>query len=442
LGAPNNATPITPNEQIGFAPTGQWTFPSGTVFVKSFDLVVDETNPDTPARRLETRLLVRDTNGAVYGATYKWLPDNSDAELLTGSLTEAILVTNATGVVTQNWYYPSPADCLTCHTAVAGYVLGVNTRQLNGTNTYPATGIADNQLRALNRLGMFYPAFDEAAIAGYEQLSSVTNPNAPLVQRARSYLDANCSQCHQPGGTGITFDARYDTPLASQNISNYPAVFALGVDNAMIISPNDVWRSMIYARMDTVNPAVKMPNLARNLIDSNAVQTFAAWINSMGATPALAPPVLAPASGIFTNFVTLTMQPPDASAVLYYTLDGSLPTTASPLYTGPFNVTSSATVTANAFEAGYVNSVAAAGLFTIVPPLNNFFAPGFLPNGTFEMQFWAAAGQTFVLQSSSNLVNWTSLSTNTPASVPFTLVDPGAAGAPMRFYRIVPQGSP
>jgi uncharacterized repeat protein (TIGR03806 family) len=442
LAVPNSGLPITPEQQMGFAPTGRWTFPSGTVFVKNFDLVVDETNPNTPVRRLETRLLVRDTNGAVYGVTYKWLPDNSDAQLLTGSLTEAILVTNATGVVTQNWYYPSPADCLTCHTAVAGYVLGVNTRQLNGTNTYPATGVADNQLRTLNRLGMFYPAFDEAAISGFEQLSSVTNPNAPLVQRARSYLDANCSQCHQPGGTGITFDARYDTPLASQNISNYPAVFALGVDNARIISPNDVWRSMIYARMNTENPAVKMPNLARNLIDSNAVQPFVAWINSMGATPALAPPLLAPASGIFTNFVTLAMQPPDANAVLYYTLDGSLPTTASPLYTGPFTVTSSATVTANAFEAGYVNSVAAAGLFTIVPPLNNFFAPGFLPNGTFEMQFWAAAGQTFVLQSSSNLINWTSFNTNTPASVPFTLVDPGAAGAPMRFYRIVPQSSP
>jgi len=437
LAVPNGGGPFTADQQIGFAPTGQWTFPSGTVFIKSFDLVVDETNPNTPVRRLETRLLVRDTNGAVYGATYKWRPDDSDADLLTGSLSEAVLVTNATGVVTQNWYYPSPADCLACHTAVANYVLGVNTRQLNGTNTYPATGVTDNQLRALNRLGMFYPAFDEATISGYEQLSSVTNQNAPLVQRARSYLDANCSQCHQPGGTGITFDARYDTPLANQNISNYPAVFSLGVDNARIIAPNDVWRSMIYARMNTLNPAIKMPNLARNTIDSNAVQTLAAWINSLGGVPAVAPPVLTPAPGIFTNFVTLTLQPPDAGAMLYYTLDGSLPTPASTLYSAPFTVTSSATVTANAFEPGYVNSVAATGSFTIVPPLNNIFAPGFLANGSFQMQYWAAAGQSYILQTSGDLIHWTSLSTNAPATVPFTLVDPGAAGAPCRFYRIV-----
>ena len=70
--------------------------------------------------------------------------------------------------------------------------------------------------------------------------------------------------------------------------------------------------------MNTVGRG-KMPNLARNLIDSNAVQTFADWINSMGATPALAPPVLAPASGIFTNGVILTLQPPDGDATLYYT---------------------------------------------------------------------------------------------------------------------------
>ncbi len=366
------------------------------------------------------------------------MPDNTDAVLLSNSLTEAIVITNAGISYVQNWYYPSPADCLTCHTKVGSYVLGVNTRQLNGADTYPATGVTDNQLRTFNRLGLFNPAFDEATITNFEQLSSVTNQNASLVQRARSYLDANCAQCHQqPGGTGITFNASYDTPLTNQNIINVTAAFSLGYDNAKIVAPSDIWRSVLYDRMNTVDPTIKMPPLDRNTIDTNAVQLMAAWINSLGGTPALAPPVLSPASGVFTNQVTLTLMPPDTDATLYYTLDGSLPTTNSILYSGPFSLTSSATVTANAFETNYVNSVAVSGVFTIVPPLNSFMVPGVLADGSFQVEYWAPAGQTYILETSPDLVNWTPVSTNVPTTAPFMLTDPGATDAPSRFYRVV-----
>jgi hypothetical protein len=435
LALPYNGGLIPPALQIGFASTGQWTFPSGTVFVKNFDLVVDETNPNIPLRRLETRLIVRDTNGSVYGVTYKWRPDNLDADLLTGSLTEAILVTNASGVVTQDWYYPSPADCLTCHTAVSGGVLGVNSRQLNGTNTYPATGVTDNQLRTLNRLGLFNPAFNEAAIAGFEQLSSVTNLSASLVQRARSYLDANCAQCHQPGGTGITFDARYDTPLTNQNIINTAAAFSLGYDNAKVVAPSDIWRSVLYDRMNTLNATIKMPPLDRNLIDTNAVQVMADWINSLGGTPALPPPSLTPSGGTFIGFVSVTAEDAATNETLYFTLDGSLPTTNSTLYTGPIVLTNSATVNINAWAPGYTDSVVGTAQFTILPGVF-FVSPGGFTNGIFQMSFDGPVGSNYVLQVSTNLLQWTSISTNAPASTPFVLSDPSAPGV-ARYYRVL-----
>src|ERR1700722_19157268 len=86
-----------PEEKVKFAAAGEWVFPAGTVFVKTFELPTDETDSSVK-RRLETRLLVRDSAGGVYGVTYKWRPDNSDADLLMTNLTEAIPIRTATGI--------------------------------------------------------------------------------------------------------------------------------------------------------------------------------------------------------------------------------------------------------------------------------------------------------------------------------------------------------
>lgn len=436
MAIPTTGGSITADQQISFAPTGTWTFPAGTVFVKTFELQTNQTDPNS-ILRLETRLLVRDINGAVYGVTYKWRPDNSDADLLTTSSNQQIPILTPSGSQTQTWYYPSPADCLSCHTPVANYVLGVNTRQLNNNETYPATGVTDNQLRTLNRLGLFNPAFDEAGITNFEGLSPLTNVSASLQQRARSYLDANCAQCHQLGGAGITFDARYDTPLAKQNITNYPAAVSLGYDHAQIIAPQDIWRSMIYQRLNSTNASVKMPPLARNLIDTNAIAVFGAWINSLPGVPALAPPAITPDGGSFFSKVQVTLTPPDTNAVVYYTLDGSLPTTNSLLYVGPFSLAGNATVSANAFETNYNNSVAANAVFSVTPLY--FASSGFAGNDQFQLNFMGAPGSNYVLEASTNFTTWIPLATNAVISNPLILFDPLATNYPYRFYRVLQQ---
>jgi hypothetical protein len=203
-----------------------------------------------------------------------------------------------------------------------------------------------------------------------------------------------------------------------------------------IVTPDDVWRSSIYDRMNVVSPTIQMPPLARNLVDTNAVQVMADWINSLPGTPALAPPAISPNGGTFTGPALVTLQPPDTNATVFYTLDGSLPTTSSLPYSAPFTLTNTATVSANAFEAGYTNSVAASALFVIQPGLAFTGSFGF-SNGAFLAEMTGLTGKTYVFQSSTDLVSWISLGTNTPAGSPFYFTDSTASNAPYRFYRAI-----
>src|SRR5882724_2889419 len=244
-----------PDEKIKFAPTGEWIFPRGTVFVKTFSLATNELNPNS-LRRLETRLLVCDVDGGIYGVTYKWRADNSDADLLASNLTETISIKTATGTRTQAWYYPSRADCLTCHTANAGLVLGVKTRQLNRDFTFPS-GVTDNELRAWNHAGLFDTNFSDVEIKNFPKLARTDDLSRSLEDRARSYLDANCANCHRPGGTVAYFDARYDTPLAEQNLIGGRVLIDQRIDNPHIIAPNDIWRAILFMRANTTE-AFKM----------------------------------------------------------------------------------------------------------------------------------------------------------------------------------------
>jgi uncharacterized repeat protein (TIGR03806 family) len=352
---------VPENQKIKFAPTGEWVFPRGTVFVKTFELATNELNPNLK-RRLETRLLVCDAAGGVYGVTYKWRADDSDADLLESNLTETISIQTASGVRTQPWYYPSRADCLACHTANAGLVLGVKTRQLNRELTFPS-GVTDNELRAWNHLGLFDQNLEETELEKFPTLARADDLSRSLEDRARSYLDANCAQCHRPRGTVAYFDARYDTPLARQSLVDGPVLIDERIDNSRVIAPNDPWRSILYLRTDTTE-AFKMPPLARNTIDGPGMKLLRQWIESMPGPPVLPPPEISPRGGNFPKPVAVVLKS-EPGAKIFYTIDGTVPTTSDLPYEQPLQLTGPAILRAKAFKPGFTKSITAQEIFLV-----------------------------------------------------------------------------
>ena len=151
-------------------------------------------------------------------------------------------------------------------------------------------------------------------------------------------------------------------------------------------------------------------------------------------TPALAPPTITPNGGTFFSTVNVTLEAPAANAAIYYSLDGSLPTTNSFRYSGTFSLASNVTINASAFESNYDNSVAESALF-FVQPLH-FTSSSFLANGQLQLGFAGAPGSNYVLQATTNFSNWTPISTNNAVTNPFSFFDPDATNFNHRFYRV------
>ena len=58
-------------------------------------------------------------------------------------------------------------------------------------------------------------------------------------------------------------------------------------------------------------------------------------------------------------------------------------------------------------------------------------------NGQFSMTINGETGPDYIIQVSTNLVEWQSLSTNSSPNVPFLFTDPNAAALPVKFYRVL-----
>jgi mono/diheme cytochrome c family protein len=241
-------------------------------------------------------------------------------------------------------------------------VLGVKTRQLNRPMTY-SSGVTDNELRAWNHASLFDTHLTDADLKTLPALARMDDPTRSLTDRARSYLDANCAQCHRPKGTVAYFDARYDTPLADQNLVKGSVLIDERIDNPHIIAPRDIWRSILYMRADTVD-AFKMPPVARNTIDERGMALLRQWIESLPGPPVLPPPAISPVGGNYDHPITVELKS-EPGAIIRYTIDGTVPTPSDLLYEKPVQLTGPTILRAKAFKPGYTRSITSQEIFIV-----------------------------------------------------------------------------
>ncbi len=262
-----------PEDQIRFQSDSPWAFPDGMVWIKHFDMEMVRGDP-TSKRRLETRFIIKNEGGA-YGLTYRWNENQTDATLVgIEGEDEVLSIQVGEEVIEQSWRYPSRAECLACHTQAAGHALSFNTRQLNT--------MVDRINQILAIAGEGYFENPPSSVNPQQQLVPLDHDKASLEFRARSYIQVNCAGCHQPGTQVVSeWDGRISTPLDRAGILNQPPA---GVNPATsllrLIAPGDPDNSDMLQRISALGPN-HMPPIATNVLNSVAVDTLTAWINSI-----------------------------------------------------------------------------------------------------------------------------------------------------------------
>jgi hypothetical protein len=86
---------------------------------------------------------------------------------------------------------------------------------------------------------------------------------------------------------------------------------------------------------------------------------------TVNAQAAAATPVFSPAGGTYSTPQSVTISDATSGATIYYTLDGSTPSTGSSKYAGPIAVSAATTVKAIAAASGFANSSVGAATYTI-----------------------------------------------------------------------------
>ena len=268
-------------------------FPVGTVLIKTFAFAADMRTPTENLRFLETRLLIRRTDGWI-ALPYVWNEAQTDARLSPiGADVPVRFIDEQGQAIALGWAVPNRNQCKGCHD-VAGEIqpIGPSARNLNRVFdrhyvNLPRNDEASLRTMEVNQLAFWLDAglIDRLAADAPRGPDAYDPASGSVEARARAYLDVNCAHCHNPQGPAHTsgLDLRWSQRNPAQwGVLKRPVAAGRasgGFDFA--IDPGHPERSILLHRMQSLDPGVMMPELGRQTVDTRAVALMREWIAGM-----------------------------------------------------------------------------------------------------------------------------------------------------------------
>lgn len=268
--------------------------PVGAAIIKTF--YYDNVQPNNTTKIIETRIMIKKTSGWIF-ADYVWNENQTEAYFDLSGSNVALSWKDENNIIKNvNYRIPNEVQCNVCHkykeTINGEYFekhvpIGIKPQNLNSNYTY--NNETKNQLLKWIEQGYLESNFNLP-----NQANTVVDYNdtsKSLELRARSYVDINCSHCHNTNGHCDYRPMRFSFFETANNLTN----MGVCVDTqdiqdfppalSKIVTPGNIERSMLYYRINTENENYRMPLHGRTLIHEEGVQLIQDWINSLQPCP-------------------------------------------------------------------------------------------------------------------------------------------------------------
>ncbi len=242
---------------LEYADDGFPIFPTGTLIAKTFYYNLDETNPNSGQKIIETRVLIKEETEWTIG-NYVWNEDQTDAVLDQNQYNVTVDFINESGDdVTVNYVVPGANDCTKCHSNSNNVTpIGPKLRTMN----FNVDGV--NQLQYFIDNGQLINAPNPSEITSLPNWED--DINYSLEERSRAYFDVNCAHCHTTGGFcefQSTLNLAFETDFDDTNIFQR--------------------RFSISNRMATYSPGISMPFIGTTMIHTEGYDLIQEYLDSL-----------------------------------------------------------------------------------------------------------------------------------------------------------------